>query len=379
MALCLSLLIYNSPSLVLGLFIFSINGETMLTLPTIPEPDAFAAQAARDRQAQLTKPAGSLGVLESLSIRLASVSANPRPNVNRKAVIIMAGDHGVALEGVSAYPSEVTPQMVLNFLQGGAAINALARQAGARVVVVDVGVRASFDNIPGLVHRKVAHGTANLAKGPAMTRSEAEQAIQAGMDVALAEIDAGVDLLATGDMGIGNTTPSAAITAVLCGLPVSRVTGRGTGLDDAALEHKVRVIEAAITLNHPDPTDAMDVLCKLGGFEIAGLAGVMIAAAARRVPVVIDGFISGAAALIAAGLAPAVIPYLFASHQSVEVGHRAILEKLGLRPLFDLDMRLGEGSGAVLAFHILEAACRTLNEMSTFGEAGVSDKPPLAS
>ena len=192
--------------------------------------------------------------------------------------------------------------------------------------------------------------------------------------MASAEIDAGLDLLATGDMGIGNTTPSAAITAVLCGLPVSLVTGRGTGLDDAALAHKVRVIEGAITLNRPDAGDAMDVLCKLGGFEIAGLAGVMIAAASRRVPVVIDGFISGAAALVAAGLAPAVKPYLFASHQSVEIGHRAVLEKLGLRALFDLDMRLGEGSGAVLAFHILEAACRTLNEMTTFDEAGVSDR-----
>jgi nicotinate-nucleotide--dimethylbenzimidazole phosphoribosyltransferase len=346
----------------------------MLTLPMIPEPDALAAQAALERQSQLTKPAGSLGVLESLSVRLAAASANPRPNVTRKAVIVMAGDHGVALEGVSAYPSEVTPQMVLNFLHGGAAINALARQAGARVVVVDVGVKASFDNVPGLVHRKVRPGTANLAKGPAMTRAEAEQAIQAGLDVAGAEIDAGLDLLATGDMGIGNTTPSSAITAVLCGLPVALVTGRGTGLDDAALAHKVSVIEAAIALNRPDPQDAMDVLCKLGGFEIAGLAGVMIAGASRRVPVVIDGFISGAAALIAVGLSPAVKPYLFASHQSVEVGHRAILEKLGLRALFDLDMRLGEGSGAVLAFHILEAACRTLNEMSTFAEAGVSDK-----
>jgi nicotinate-nucleotide--dimethylbenzimidazole phosphoribosyltransferase len=207
-----------------------------------------------------------------------------------------------------------------------------------------------------------------------MTRAQAEQAIQVGLDVVRAEMERGLDLVATGDMGIGNTTPSSAITAVLCGLPVNQVTGRGTGLDDAALLHKVQIIEQAIAVNHPDPRDAMDVLCKLGGFEIAGLAGVMLGAAAGRVPVVIDGFISGAAALIAAGLAPEIKPYLFASHQSVEMGHRAILAQLGLRPLFDLDMRLGEGSGAALAFHILEAACRTLNEMATFSEAGVSDR-----
>jgi len=346
----------------------------MLTLPVIPEPDLQASEAALARQSQLTKPQGSLGVLETLSVRLAAASARSRPDLSRKALIVMAGDHGVALEGVSAYPPEVTPQMVLNFLHGGAAINALARQAGARVVVVDVGVVGPFNDLPGLVRRKVAPGTANLAKGPAMTRAQAEQAVQVGLDVVQDEITKGLDLVGTGDMGIGNTTPSSAITAVLCGLPVGQVTGRGTGLDDAALAHKVQVIENAIALNQPDPSDAMDVLCKLGGFEIAGLAGVIIGAAAGRVPVVIDGFISGAAALIAVGLAPQVKPYLFASHQSVEIGHRAILEKLGLRALFDLDMRLGEGSGAALAFHILEAACRTLNEMATFSEAGVSDK-----
>jgi nicotinate-nucleotide--dimethylbenzimidazole phosphoribosyltransferase len=346
----------------------------MLILPVIPQTDVLAGQAALARQAQLTKPLGSLGFLESLSVRLAAASARSRPDLSRKAVIVMAGDHGVALEGVSAYPPEVTFQMVLNFLHGGAAINVLARQAGARVIIVDVGVKAPFENISGLVHRKVAAGTANMAKGPAMTRAQAEQAIQVGLDVVRAEMERGLDLVATGDMGIGNTTPSSAITAVLCGLPVNQVTGRGTGLDDAALLHKVQIIEQAIAVNHPDPRDAMDVLCKLGGFEIAGLAGVMLGAAAGRVPVVIDGFISGAAALIAAGLAPEIKPYLFASHQSVEMGHRAILAQLGLRPLFDLDMRLGEGSGAALAFHILEAACRTLNEMATFSEAGVSDR-----
>jgi nicotinate-nucleotide--dimethylbenzimidazole phosphoribosyltransferase len=346
----------------------------MFTIPTIPPPDNQARQAVLDRQAQLTKPTGSLGVLEALSVQVAAASANPHPDVSRKAVIVMAGDHGVVTEGVSAYPSDVTYQMVLNFLHGGAAINVLARQAGARVIVVDVGVKNSFDATPGLVIHKVRPGTANLAKGPAMTRREAEAAVQVGLDVIKEEICNGLDLVAIGEMGIGNTTPSSAITAVLCGLPVNKVTGRGTGLDDKGLTHKIKVIEEAIMLNQPDPNDTWDVLTKLGGLEIAGLAGVVLGAASQRVPVVIDGFISGVAALIAAELAPEVKPYLIASHQSVEIGHRAILSKLGLRPLFDLDLRLGEGTGAVLAFSILEAACRTLNEMATFLEAGVTGK-----
>jgi nicotinate-nucleotide--dimethylbenzimidazole phosphoribosyltransferase len=268
--------------------------------------------------------------------------------------------------------------MVLNFLNGGAAINVLARQAGARVIVVDVGVATEIapdrGAIPGLVRRKIACGTANMAAGPAMTREQAEQSIQAGIDVVQAEIEAGLDLVATGDMGIGNTTPSSAITAILCGLPAAQVTGRGTGVDDAGLARKVAMIERALEVNRPDPKDAMDVLCKVGGLEIAGLAGVMLGAAARRVPVVVDGFISGAAALVAAELDPALKPYLIAAHQSVETGHRAVLEHLGLRPLLNLDLRLGEGTGAVLAFSIIEAAVRILNEMATFAEAGVSGK-----
>ncbi len=346
----------------------------MLTLPVIPEIDASAAEAARQRQLRLTKPTGSLGVLEALSIQIAGISGKPHPDVSRKAVIVMAGDHGVALEGVSAYPSEVTPQMVINFLNGGAAINVLARQAGARVVIVDIGVKSEFEAHAGLIQRKVRPGTANMVFGPAMTREEAEKAVQVGMDVAVAEAERGLDLLAIGEMGIGNTTPSAAITAVMCGLPVGSVTGRGTGVDDEALARKVEAIEKAIAVNRPDPNDALDVLYKVGGLEIAGLAGVIIGAASRRVPVVMDGFISGAAALIAVGLCPAVKPYLIASHQSVEIGHMAALKKLGLHAAFNLDLRLGEGSGAVLAFHVVEAACRTLNEMATFDEAGVSDK-----
>jgi nicotinate-nucleotide--dimethylbenzimidazole phosphoribosyltransferase len=363
-------------------FLFHILTEvSMFSLPEIPKPDLEAAAAARGRQNQLTKPTGSLGQLEEISIQMAAITGKLRPRLDRKCVIVMAGDHGVSREGVSAYPAEVTPQMVLNFLHGGAAINVLARQAGAKVLVVDVGVAVEIptDGVPqgealaGLVQRKVAYGTANLATGPAMTREQAQQAIQVGMEVVQAEIDAGLDLVATGDMGIGNTTPSSAIVAAFTGLPAAQVTGRGTGVDDASLAHKVAIIEQALATNRPNPRDALDVLSKVGGLEIAGLVGVILGAAARRVPVVIDGFISGAAALVAAELVPEVKPYLIAAHQSVEIGHRAILARLGLRPLLDLNLRLGEGTGAVLAFHLVDAAVRILNEMATFEEAGVSE------
>jgi nicotinate-nucleotide--dimethylbenzimidazole phosphoribosyltransferase len=345
-----------------------------LTLPAIPGPDLKAQAAALARQGTLTKPAGSLGRLESLSVQLAAATGQARPSVARKAIIVMAGDHGVTAEGVSAYPAEVTPQMVLNFVHGGAAINVLARQANARVVVVDVGVAADLPAVGGLELRKVARGTQNMAQGPAMPRAQAEAAIGVGLDVVQAEIAKGLDLVATGDMGIGNTTPSAAIVAVMTGRPVAQVTGRGTGVDDAGLSRKVSIIERALRVNKPDPKDAWDVLTKVGGLEIAGLAGVIIGAAAHRVPVVVDGFISGAAALIAAGLKPEVKPYMIAAHQSVEIGHRAALELLGLRPVFDLDLRLGEGTGAALAFHVIEASARILNEMATFADAGVSEK-----
>jgi nicotinate-nucleotide--dimethylbenzimidazole phosphoribosyltransferase len=346
----------------------------MLSLPSIPSLDLAAQSAARVRQDTLTKPPGSLGRLEELSIQLAAIIGQSQPSVARKAVIVMAGDHGVTAEGVSAYPAEVTPQMVLNFLHGGAAINVLARQAGARVVVVDIGVASDLAPQPGLEIRKVAGGTRNMALGPAMTRAQAEEAITIGIQVVEAEIAKGLDLVATGDMGIGNTTASAAIVATLTGQPVARVTGRGTGVDDAGLARKVVVIERALALNQPDPHDPLDVLSKVGGLEIAGLVGVILGAAAQRLPVVIDGFISGAAALVAVKVAPEVKPYLIAAHQSVEIGHRILLEHLGLRPLLDLDLRLGEGTGAALAFHLIEAAARILNEMATFGEAGVSEK-----
>lgn len=345
-----------------------------MNLPAIPPIDREAEAATRLRQSSLTKPPGSLGRLEDLSIQLAAATGSTRPSVARKAIIVMAADHGVTHEGVSAYPAAVTPQMVLNFLNGGAAINALARQANARVVIVDIGVASDIPTHAQLHLRKIAYGTQNMAAGPAMTRAQAETAIAEGIDIVQAEVANGLDLVATGDMGIGNTTPSAAIVAAITGKPVALVTGRGTGVDDVGLVRKIQIIERALALNRPNPSDALDVLSKVGGFEIGGLAGVIIGAASKRVPVVLDGFISGAAALIAVGLCPDVKPYLIAAHQSVEIGHRAALEHIGLKPLLDLDLRLGEGTGAALAFHLVEAATRILNEMATFAEAGVSDK-----
>jgi nicotinate-nucleotide--dimethylbenzimidazole phosphoribosyltransferase len=340
----------------------------------IPPLDETALRSARARQDILTKPRGSLGKLEELSIQLAGMKADPFPSVERKAVIVMAADHGVAVEGVSAYPAEVTAQMVLNFLRGGAAINVLARQAGARVTVVDIGVAADFEPMPGLTRRKIMCGTRNQAQGPAMTRTEAEQAVQVGIAVLNDEVARGLDIVATGDMGIGNTTASSAIAAAMTGLPVSQVVGRGTGIDDQVLERKIKVIEQALAVNQPDANDPMDVLRKVGGLEIAGLVGVMIAAARRRIPVVVDGFISTAAAMIAVALAPGVRDYLISAHQSVEIGHQAMLKHLNLTPLLDLNLRLGEGTGAALAFHLIEASTRILREMATFDEAGVSDQ-----
>jgi nicotinate-nucleotide--dimethylbenzimidazole phosphoribosyltransferase len=343
-------------------------------IANIPPLDEAAMQSARARQDRLTKPPGSLGRLEELSIQLAGMTANPLPSVERKAVIVMAADHGVAREGVSAYPTEVTAQMVLNFLRGGAAINVLARQAGARVTVVDIGVAVEFEPMPGLVRRKVMCGTRNQAEGPAMTRAEAEQAIQVGLDVLSEKANHGLDIVATGDMGIGNTTPSSAIVAAMTGLPVAQVVGRGTGIDDQGLERKIKVIERSLAVNQPDRTDPMDVLHKVGGLEIAGLTGVMLGAASRRIPVVVDGFISTAAALIAVALAPRAREYMISAHQSVEIGHQVMLKHLNLVPLLDLNLRLGEGTGAALAFSLIEASTRLLREMATFDEAGVSDK-----
>jgi nicotinate-nucleotide--dimethylbenzimidazole phosphoribosyltransferase len=341
---------------------------------SIPEPSTQAAEAARARQDRLTKPQGSLGRLEELSIQLAAITGQPIPAIKHKVIITMAGDHGVARDGVSAYPPEVTPQMVLNFLSGGAAINVLARHIGARIVVVDMGVDYDFAPHSDLLVRKIARGTHSIAHGPAMTREQAVQAIETGIAVAEKEIERGLDIVGTGDMGIGNTTPSAAIAAALTGQPAASIAGRGTGVDDAQHSRKVEIIERALAVNKPDPADGLDVLAKVGGFEIGGLAGVILGAAAHRKPVMVDGFISTAAAMLAITLAPQVRPYLIAAHRSQERGHGIMLEWAGLKPLLDIDLRLGEGTGAALGISLAEAACKLLAEMVTFDEAGVSGK-----
>jgi nicotinate-nucleotide--dimethylbenzimidazole phosphoribosyltransferase len=330
--------------------------------------------AARARQNMLTKPAGSLGRLEELSIQLAGILGREIPVIKDKVIITMAGDHGVVAEGVSAFPQEVTPQMVLNFLHGGAAINVLARHVGARITIVDMGVAADMEPHPSLVIKKIAHGTANMTVGPAMTREQAGQAVLAGVEVVEAEIARGLDIVGTGDMGIGNTTPSAAIAAALTGIEPAKLAGRGTGVDDEGLKRKVDAIERALAINNPDPEDGLDVLAKVGGFEIGGLAGVILGAAANHKPVMVDGFISTAAAMIAVTIAPAVRPYLISAHRSQEYGHSQMVAWLGLKPLVDLDFRLGEGTGAALGISFAEAACKILAEMATFSEAGVSDK-----
>lgn len=329
---------------------------------------------AQKRLDNLTKPQGSLGRLEEFARRLVAIKEDTMPELGRKAIFTFAGDHGVADEGVSAFPKAVTGQMVYNFLGGGAGINVLGRHAGADVIVIDIGVDHDFKDAPGLVSRKVMRGTQNMRKGPAMTRAEAEECISAGIGLAREHAKKGYGIFGTGEMGIANTTPSAAIAAVLTGRPVSDVTGRGTGIGDEALALKKRVIEDSIAINRPDPSDPIDVLAKIGGTEIGGIAGLVIGAAAERVPVVIDGFISTAGALIAARIEPKVKGYMFAAHNSVEIGHRAMLEAIGIHPILDLGLRLGEGTGAALAMLLIEAGLKIYKEMATFGEAGVSDR-----
>jgi nicotinate-nucleotide--dimethylbenzimidazole phosphoribosyltransferase len=344
------------------------------TLGAIVPLDEAAMAAARARQDTLTKPLGSLGRLENISVLLAGIFGEPMPRIRRKSVILAAGDHGVVAEGVSPYPQEVTPQMVYNFLRGGAAINVLARHAGADILILDAGVAADLEPHPLLRSAKIGRGTANIAIGPAMTRQQAIQCIETGIEAAREQIAEGADLIACGDMGIGNTTPSSAITAVITGADPAVTTGRGAGLDDPGLSHKIEVVRRAIQVNRPDSRDGLDVLAKVGGFEIGVLAGAMLGTAASHRPVVVDGFISGAAALIAWTVSPLARHYFIASHQSVEPGHRVGLTAMGLSPLLDLEMRLGEGTGAALAIHIIEAASRCLVEMATFAEAGVSER-----
>ena len=343
------------------------------TIKAIQPLDKDAMAAARARQDTLTKPAGSLGRLEELSVQLAGIQAKARPVIEKKAVITMAADHGVVDEKVGNWPREVTAQMVENFLRGGAGINVLARCADARIIFVDIGVASDLKPHKQLIVKKVAYGTKNMCLGPAMSAPQARQALETGIEVVAGEVEKGLDIVGTGDMGIGNTTASSAIFAALSGMQPAEVTGRGTGLSDEQLSHKVDVIRRALAVNTPDPSDPLDVLAKVGGFEIGGLAGVILGAAAHRVPVVIDGFISGAAALVATALVPQVKEYLIAAHVSAEAGHAAMLKYLGLKPVLSLDMRLGEGTGAALGLFVAGAAARILNEMATFAEAGVSE------
>lgn len=331
-------------------------------------------EQAQKRLDNLTKPQGSLGRLEEFARRLVAITESTMPEIDKKVVFTFAGDHGVADEGVSAYPKEVTGQMVFNFLNGGAGINVLARQAGAEVVVVDIGVDYDFGEIDGIISKKVVMGTKNIRKGPAMTKEEALRCIDVGIELADEYANKGYRMFGTGDMGIANTTPSSAIAAVLTGKPVSEVTGRGTGIGDDAWKNKIRVIEDAISLNRPDPSDPVDVLSKVGGAEIGGIAGLIIGGASNRIPVVIDGLISTAGALIAYSIEPKTRDYMFAAHSSVEIGHKVMLEKIGLRPILDLDLRLGEGTGSALAMIVIESGLRIYKEMATFGEAGVSER-----
>ena len=351
-----------------------MNNLIETTIQSIKPLDQNSMSLAKARQDTLTKPRGSLGRLEALSIQLAGIQGKSRPQIQKKAVIVMVADHGVVAEGTSAYPQAVTAQMVLNFIRGGAGINVISRQIGAKVIVVDVGIAGKTSSFLGIIHRKIASGTQNMCHGPAMTLEQAQQSLEAGIEIVQSEINKGLDIAGTGDMGIGNTTASSAICAVMTGKTVAEVTGRGTGLDDQQFRHKIEIIEKALRVNSPDPARPLEVLAKVGGLEIGGLAGVMLGAAARRVPVMIDGFISGAGALIAAAICPQARDYMIASHVSVEPGHRYLLEHLGLKPLLDLDLRLGEGTGAALGISLADSACRILAEMATFDEAGVSDK-----
>ena len=321
----------------------------------------------------LTKPQGSLGRLEELARRYCLITGKDKPALKNKIIFTCAGDHGVTMEGVSAFPAAVTPQMVLNFLRGGAGVNVLARQAGVRVIVVDMGVDHEFEPADGLEIRKIARGTGNIATGPAMTREQAEASIMAGVGLVEKYRD-GLDIIGTGDMGIGNTTPSSAIVSVITGADPELVTGRGTGIDDASLKSKIATIKKAIAVNNPDRNDALDVLAKVGGYEIGGIAGIVLGAALHRIPVVVDGFISTAGALIAAELCPAAKEYMIAAHQSVEIGHRKMLDRLEQRPLLDLNLRLGEGTGSALGILLVDAGLRILAEMATFSSAGVLEK-----
>ena len=341
----------------------------------IERVDYSLGEKTQRRLDNLTKPQGSLGRLEELAKQVVEITGNDVPSVKNKIIFTMAGDHGVAKEGVSAFPQEVTVQMVYNFIQGGAGINVLAGHVGARVVVVDMGVAEKLKiRNEKLKIKKINFGTKNMAIGPAMTKDEAVRSIEAGIEVFEEELPNGIDMVGTGDMGIGNTTASSAIASLFANRSAEDVTGRGTGINDETLKNKIEIIKRAIEINKPDPKDPIDVLSKVGGFEIGGLVGVILAGASRRIPIVLDGFISGAAALIAYHLEPKVKDYLIAAHCSVEKGHKIILDYMGLKPVLDLELRLGEGTGAALGMSIIEAGIKILTEMATFQNASVSGR-----
>ena len=342
------------------------------TVAQIQPLDPQLAVQAQQHLDRLTKPPGSLGRLEELARRFVAMTGMVPPRIERKVVMVFAADHGVAAEGVSAYPQEVTAQMVHNFLRGGAAINALARQARAEVRVVDIGVAAEFPVLPGLIARKVRPGTANMVHGLAMSHAEAQQCLEIGITLAEQCARERISLVATGDMGIGNTTASSALVALFTGTPVEEVTGHGTGIDEATWQHKVAVIKRAVQLHAPYVHEPLGWLAAVGGLEIGGIAGLILGCARHRLPVLVDGLIATAGALVAAALQPLVKDYMIAAHASVEVGQQVAWRYLGQTPLLDLHLRLGEGTGAVLAMHLVEAAVHVYNDMATFDAAGVS-------
>lgn len=345
------------------------------TAASVVPLDSRSLEKAQARLDNLTKPKGSLGRLEEVAAAISAMTMDEKPSFGRKVIFTLAADHGICEEGVSAYPQEVTVQMVYNFLRGGAAINVLAAHAGAEVIIVDMGVKGDIKtDSASFMGRKIARGTDNFAKGPAMSYGKACESIAAGIEVfEEAYASRKIDIAGVGEMGIGNTASSSAIVSVITGLDAGLVTGRGTGLDDESYLKKVDVIRRSVALNRPDPGDTIDVLAKLGGFEIGGIAGIILSAASKRVPVVVDGFISSCGALIACGLCGSAKDYLIMSHQSVEAGHAAVLRHIGKKPLLNLDMRLGEGTGAALGISVAEAAIKLMNGMATFGEAGVSE------
>lgn len=344
------------------------------TLEKIKPIDMSMEQKIQHHLDSLTKPQGSLGMLEEIAKRYCMSKGTVSPKLEKKMIFTFAADHGVVEEGVSAYPKEVTPQMVLNMLNGGAAINVLASHANASVKVVDIGVDYDFDDAPNLIKRKIAKGTRNIRKEPAMDKAQAIRAIEVGIELSEEAAKQGVDILGTGDMGIGNTTPSAALYAALIPEKVENVTGRGTGIDDEVFKRKIEVIKDALEVNKDKLNSPIEALAALGGFEIAGICGLILGGAANKIPVVVDGFISSAGALVAYRINPMIKDYLFFSHKSQEAGHSKFLEWMGVKPILDLGMRLGEGTGAALAMTIIEASVKIYNEMATFDSAGVSKR-----